>query len=956
MSSTIQYNFKNEQDLGFYILNAVCHDWIHDFNNYKRMSKILNYIMALIPSSKETDSSLKEMSESSEIVSSFIEEDISEITPIIDINDTNLEDTNLVNEEPNLLNIQELDSQPPAKKVKRDTSIEEPYFGSNTQESYSDEVSDTGEKRKRDSSIEDPYSGLNIKELYESQAEQYLDTTSDLPIIPEISGLEANQKLVENSINVYNNIKLTTRTTYMTRGNVRKINILQKLDEFINESKLLIISKLTSSEIVSSDSDSIQIGGSSGIDIIKINDISLAINTIKKEIDEEQNISNKDKQNLKNIFELMNQVFLNFNIPDISPLEKFNNSLIVEITSMFIANKCKNIDINKEAKIYLKTLTSSPQEISNYDRPVAEGVATINKNALEQNALEQNALEQNDKYYLDRPPSPISIANEDLYGGGSFSEKIYNENRDKWAELESKISMIQSSTSNLFNIYKGNVKIDYTTDLSILNNEFYEFISGIDLPIKLIVGQQMYNVKIKQIENLFKFYKNTKERNKIKYSQQMIDSINDFVFDKIISSYEDIKNRLRAKEEDAGEKGILSGEAKQSVQQISKLVAVKTLELMGYLKDKDEPGNEPGNKPGNKPSNNFNLDFSKFRGNKDLINEAQIILQTVNSGKGYTTVDNSLISYFNNEYSKNPNFSQGTKANEYLINQLNNCGGNCRVINNAIPNGGVKDSITNSVVCPTSSVCDGMGAFGSCINPSARTKEYFNMDFIVTTSGDSSNYYLGSTLLKSNNNAVNINYGFQFNELQVYNFLDINISTQPIILQANYTFKAVINRIIEIWKSASSETNIDSLWEMLYFNDYFISILKLGSQKAVGDIFQEINSTLDNGGYISSSKTQINSKKTFGLMGDRPSGIRVIKLLKDSESGVNPKACGGYIGEDSSLIYLSNPNTFGMRGGKRKTIKKLKYQKKNTRRKKILKRINKSIKKRKYKNKKTRTI
>jgi hypothetical protein len=940
MSSTIQYNFKNEQDLGFYILNAVCHDWIHDFNNYKRMSKILNYIMALIPSSKEMDSSLKEMSESSGIVSSFIEEDVSEITPIIDINDKNLEDTTLVNEEPNLvnedtnlLNIQELDSQPAAKKVKRDSSIEEPYSDSNTQESYT-QLSDTGEKRKRDSSIEDPYSGLNIKELYESQAEQYLDTSSDLPIIPEISGLEANQKLVENSINVYINIKLTTRTRYMTRGNVRKINILQKLDEFINESKLLIISKLTSSEIVSSDSDSIQIGGSSGIDIIKINDISLAINRIKKEIDEEQNISNKDKQNLKNIFELINQVFLNFNIPDISPLEKFNNSLIVEITSMFIANKCKSIDIIKEAKLYLKTLTSSPQEISNYDRPVAEGVATINK----------NALEQNDKDYLDRPPSPISIANEDLYGGGSFSEKIYNENRDKWTELESKISIIQSSTSNLFNIYKGNVKIDDTTDLSILNNEFYEFISGIDLPIKLIVGQQMYNVKIKQIENLFKFYKNTKERNKIKYSQQTIDSINDFVFDKIISSYEDIKNRLRAKEEDAGEKGILSGEAKQSVQQISKLVAVKTLELMGYLKDKVEP------------SNNFNLDFSKFRGNKDLTSEAQIILQTVNSGKGYTTVDNSLISYFNNEYSKNPNFSQGTKANQYLINQLKNCRGNCRVINNAIPNGEVKDSITNSVVCPTSSVCDGMGAFGSCINPSARTKEYFNMDFIVTTSGDSSNYYLGSTLLKSNNNAVNINYGFQFNELQVYNFLDINISTQPIILQANYTFKSVINRIIEIWKSASTETSINSLWEMLYFNDYFISILKLGSQKAVGDIFQEINSTLDNGGYISSSKTQINSKKTFGLMGDRPSGIRVIKLLKDSESGVNPKASGGYIGEDSSLIYLPNLNTFGMLGGKRKTIKKLKYRKKNTHRKKIFKRINKSIKKRKYKNKKTRTI
>jgi hypothetical protein len=51
----IEYKFKTKDDLAFYILNAVCHDWIHDFNNYNRMGKILNVIMALVPSDISTD-------------------------------------------------------------------------------------------------------------------------------------------------------------------------------------------------------------------------------------------------------------------------------------------------------------------------------------------------------------------------------------------------------------------------------------------------------------------------------------------------------------------------------------------------------------------------------------------------------------------------------------------------------------------------------------------------------------------------------------------------------------------------------------------------------------------------------------------------------------------------------------------------------------------------------------
>jgi hypothetical protein len=461
----------------------------------------------------------------------------------------------------------------------------------------------------------------------------------------------------------------------------------------------------------------------------------------------------------------------------------------------------------------------------------------------------------------------------------------------------------------------------------------------------------MYNVKTKQIVN---FYLSTKlgGRNYIKNAQKLVDTINDFIFDKVINTYEDIRNKSQARLQPTSETTRISGEARGAVQQISKLVAKKTLELTGYL-------------------NATGLDTSKLNLNGDLTKQANIIMEIGNNGKGYTTVDNQLISYFNSTYGNNQLFKSGENANKFIIEQFKNCNNtNCRVINNAIPNGDVKNNIQRIVVCPTSSVCDGMGAFGSCINPTSTQKEYFNMDFNISVLR-SNNFYQGSTIIKPNKQAVNINYGFKFNNLEIYNFLDININTQPIVLQANYTFKGVINRIIEIWKSASTITTIDELWNLLEYNDYFLSILKLGSQKAIGDIFQEINSTLNNGGY--SVNTNVNNKKTFGLMGDRPSGVRVLKLLKDFDpkipSGVNPNATGGYIGGDTSLIYIpinfnddskkrkqnditNDSNKSSRRIGGKNTKKKIKLIKKTYKKNNV----NKSIKKRKHKNRKTKKI
>lgn len=916
MSDPIQYYFNNEQDLGFYVLNAVCHDWIHDFNNYERMSKILNYILALIPSKNlvEASTALSVATNEDESEGKMSTDDTSS-EPTINIEDRNISDTTPVETPTNVF-------QAP---------ITEPEV-------------------------------VTVQELYESQVDQYLDNT---PLIPQeiqllTESLPAHQAIVNKSIQAFNEIKINTQAYQMTRGNVRKINILQKLSDFIGEAQLLVISKI--SNVIGSftqgrgGSKEI-IGGASAIDIIKTDDITLSINNIIKEIYETSTISASSKKKLNNIFRLINELLINLNIPGISPLEKFNNSLITEITSMFIVNKCENIDIHKEAILYLKTILKvSPDEtiqetsslkrkfepLSKYSQEhVAKGIYPVNKYPTN-NFFPTTYFRPN---FLTLPMNSRAIPV--AAGGGPFSAKVYTDNTSLWGRLDEKIAIIKSDTSNLYKIYTGTIKVtDVGFDYNTVYGEYNQFIEDMNEIIILIVGPQMYNVKTKQIYNL---YDNTNRggRNQVKNAQQMVDTINDFIFDKTIQTYEDIKNKSQARLEDSGETGRISGPAQGAVQQISKLVAKKTLEMTNYLTDDGR------------------LNVPNFKNNSDLTAQANIIMQTVNPGKGYTSVDNSLIKYFNEIYagtkSDRGQFVSGIQANNNLITQMSQCKGisTCRVINNAIPNGDVKESIKKNVVCPTSSVCDGMGAFGSCINPTATQKEYFNMDFNVSYLRGEQNFYQGTTTLKNGGGAVNVNYGFSFKNLQLYNFLDINITTQPIILQANYTFKGVINRIIEIWKSASGVNDIDQLWQLLEYNDYFLSILKLGSQKAVGDIFQEINSTLENGGYIIDPRvTRVNDKKTFGLMGDRPSGVRVLKLLKDASSGINPNACGGYIGGETSLIYF--PNTFipsevvspikPRRGGKN-SIKKIKNRKKTYKNKKY---VNKSNKKRKHKNRKTK--
>jgi hypothetical protein len=539
-----------------------------------------------------------------------------------------------------------------------------------------------------------------------------------------------------------------------------------------------------------------------------------------------------------------------------------------------------------------------------------------------------------------------------FYKGGAFSKTLYREHavNGLWNELERKIDDLEGT--DLYRIYS--CQIDSSTVVfSVFYGDYITFITGIQDIIQIITGQQTFNIKTRKINELYMNLDNAVrtqtvriQRNIPKYTQELLDTIIDFVFTKTIKVYQDIKNKenatLRPSTDRTGtsssDSSSLPAEARAPVQKVSQLVATKVLELTGQA---------------------TTIQKKKVVQPSDL--QAQIgILQNVANNIGFTNVDDVLIKHFNDTYKGDKNVYVGSNAIEQLQVYLNNCSRkNCRIINNAVPTQ-IKTIIerTNSVVCPTSSVCDGMQGFGSCAPPQNK-EEYHDMDFSIsypyaTDERPEPNMYYGKTTISRDKSFVNVNYGIICDDFKLFNFIDIKIDSPPVVLQANTVFKTLINRIIEIWKTATTVRTIDDLWRILENTEYFLSILKLGSQKAVGDIFQEINSTLYNGGYAYPVQkiTQVN---TYGLMGDRPSGIRVVKLLLDyvmvdGDNAVNTNAYGGYVGGTTSLIYL--PESTETRGGKKITRKRrYKYasKTKNNNRK-----VNQQTKRRKRRRHKTR--
>lgn len=261
-----------------------------------------------------------------------------------------------------------------------------------------------------------------------------------------------------------------------------------------------------------------------------------------------------------------------------------------------------------------------------------------------------------------------------------------------------------------------------------------------------------------------------------------------------------------------------------------------------------------------------------------------------------------------------------------------------RVINNGIPSE-LKVIFQKFVVCPGSSVADAMGSFGSCAG-AKKIAEFFNMLLKLADLSEADFYEVVSkingTILVEVVNSFNLFFGpneadEMFIECRVGN---IDLNGAPTVLSANNVFKVTLEEIEIIMKSqVSLDVSVDGLWAACEENANFKKILTPTSKKATGDINQEFNSIVKNGGYTQDDLAtpddiaQINECLTLGLAGDRPSGVRMALLsLYADGGGLLPTHVVGYGNINESLVVRSSPPAVAQgRGGGR--IKKTKFHK-----------------------------
>jgi hypothetical protein len=880
----VDYKFRNEADFKFYILNAVAHDFIHDFNNYGRMGKILEYIKGLV---RDAGFAYIDVRAAESISADVAVPDAAIPVAAIPV--------------AAVPGAEEISSDTIRSDAEEQTVLRTLSDGDATKDTDITPITKDDRTLNADSNIT---ADIRTEDMYQAQMEQNFQNEPIKNIATTVRDRDTSLLvgIANTNIDAYNQLTTPSATASRTRSTTKKLHALQRLKDFVQEGVFLVISKLHGGDRVRSiGGKKIKQKGGSGIDIISK---SVIIDTIKDIIGEINEIRSDSLIPLANFFEYMMYSFSYLSISNISPLEILNNSLIEENASIFIVGQCNPTNINEQARLCLTALLLSSD--------TASGILDKAKGILEKIPSELTSKKELLTPKMDILSSKMSLPNLSIQRGypksripytktpyrafgGAFNVTEYNKNKDNYKSFKEAIATFKSTS-----FYTA-----YTTtynDIGMREEYFAQYTTFIE-PFRQIItsiaGTQTFNVKDAIIRKCIENARRDAERrgrNLPKYFQEMCDTIKDLIITKTIGKFEDVASRETAVMEISGETSTsFTRETRTAVQKVSQLIAKKVLELTGTRR----------------------YDIRRDLSTTDLLTQVDI-LNTVANGSGYTGVDDKLIEYFihtygtdNNGRNNNPNIRVNQSAITNLKTRIDRCNKTtCRVINNAISavpsvGGELKGMISNIVVCPTSSICDGMGAFGSCVPP--KNKEYANMNFMISYQGEHGNSYYGQTNIKPDKTSVNINYGYNCEDLSLYNSIVIKIDTQPIVLEANYVFKNLINQIITIWKSQSSVRDIDTLWSNLEHTDYFISVLELGSQKAVGDIFQEINSTLENGGY-NVEVQNFNRKQTYGLMGDRPSGVRIIKLLKDAERGVNPNASGGYVYDNNtSIVYFSPP-------------------------------------------------
>jgi hypothetical protein len=285
--------------------------------------------------------------------------------------------------------------------------------------------------------------------------------------------------------------------------------------------------------------------------------------------------------------------------------------------------------------------------------------------------------------------------------------------------------------------------------------------------------------------------------------------------------------------------------------------------------------------------------------------------------------------------------------------------------------------------CPFSSIMDGQTTCNSLKSAlKMNGVEYGTMDVIIrdgsvggTTTGETMRYHIRVELVPGSSNVVQISaflkigndvlinigrLGSTPNSPQAEPHIVVDLNSKRSPLEASECLREIINvNVDSLVNSDNSIKKWEDYLELINSNDTTPIVTTRSGQnitpqelrrrivsasfrKSLGDYLQELNMTVENGGYIDNYSviatpgTTILPPNTFrlGLSNDRPSGIRIMLLLLFGQNNINPSSIGGFINPDGKyLIAIRNKKT---KGGKfSKTFKK--YNKKRKTKKVILK-------------------
>lgn len=384
----------------------------------------------------------------------------------------------------------------------------------------------------------------------------------------------------------------------------------------------------------------------------------------------------------------------------------------------------------------------------------------------------------------------------------------------------------------------------------------------------------------------------------------------------------------------------------KNINEINSLICYKILERYGFMNIATNQPQYQG------PNGEITQNFSLTPDNEYYLLTKQIqILNNIVNKTNISTVDRDILNAFHErlaDISKRIGEKRFNKTQ--LETQIKATNGKF-IINNAAPErviGIYGEEYKKYYFCPLSSVIDAQATctYKTATNnnppdilehPAPGQSIQYKIDdnrFGDTTGAD----YYNATILYNRDNTVKIDVEIETIEqdaIFITRFVDLNVNKETTPVAATRVYSDLISIIISRWHNdpaaylsgapggeiinqelstviptlPNEDAKRRALWRFLRDRVSFLEILKVSPIKNFGDLFQELAVIFKNGGIINGANytprpgtiipyNPDGSGLRLGLMGDRPSGLRLALLLANATgNNINPNAYGGYLGD-----------------------------------------------------------